>query len=242
MRFNHAVFNMKYLELRREVVRVNQEIVRAGLVVLTWGNASAADRKAGVMAIKPSGVDYAHLEPEDIVVLSLADGHVVAGRLRPSSDTPTHLYLYQQFTAIGGIVHTHSLRATAWAQAGRAIPCFGTTHADHFHGAVTVARKLTKAEVAGDYELNTGVAIVDTFQKLKLDPMHMPGVLVPGHAPFTWGHTVQAALENAIALEAVAGMAQDTLALAARTPPLAAHLLNKHFSRKHGPDAYYGQA
>ena len=205
---------MKYLELRREVVRVNQEIVRAGLVVLTWGNASAADRKAGVMAIKPSGVDYAQLKPEDIVVLSLADGRVIEGKLRPSSDTPTHLHLYQQFAGVGGIVHTHSLRATAWAQAGRALPCFGTTHADHFHGEIPVARKLTQAEVAGAYELNTGVAIVDTFRRRKLEPLHVPGVLVPGHAPFAWGRTAQEALENAIVLEAVAGMALDRLALA----------------------------
>jgi L-ribulose-5-phosphate 4-epimerase len=232
---------MQFRKLREEVVRVNQEIVRAGLVVLTWGNASAADRKAGVMAIKPSGVDYARLKPEDIVVLALADGRVVAGKLRPSSDTPTHLHLYQQFKSIGGIVHTHSLRATAWAQAGRALPCFGTTHADHFHGAIPVARKLTKAEVAGDYELNTGVAIVDTFRKRRLDPLHVPGVLVPGHAPFAWGRTAQAALENAIVLEAVAGMALETLALAPQTPPLAAQLLDKHFLRKHGPGAYYGQ-
>ena len=232
---------MQFRKLREEVVRVNQEIVRAGLVVLSWGNASAADRAAGVMAIKPSGVDYARLKPEDIVVLALADGRVVAGKLRPSSDTPTHLHLYQQFKSIGGIVHTHSLRATAWAQAGRALPCFGTTHADHFHGAIPVARKLTKAEVAGDYELNTGVAIVDTFRKRKLDQLHVPGVLVPGHAPFAWGRTAQAALENAIVLEAVAGMALETLALAPKAPPLAARLLDKHFLRKHGPGAYYGQ-
>lgn len=232
---------MKYLELRREVVRVNQEIVRAGLVVLTWGNASAADRKAGVMAIKPSGVDYAQLKPQDIVVLSLADGRVLAGKLRPSSDTPTHLYLYRQFADIGGVIHTHSLRATAWAQAGRAIPCFGTTHADHFRGEVPVSRKLTEAEVAGDYELNTGVAIVDTFRRCKLDPLHIPGVLVPGHAPFVWGRSVQVALENAIVLEAVAGLALNTVALTPKTAPLAQHLLDKHFLRKHGPRAYYGQ-
>jgi L-ribulose-5-phosphate 4-epimerase len=232
---------MKYLELRKEVVRVNQEIVRAGLVVLTWGNASAADRKAGMLAIKPSGVDYARLRPEDIVVLALADGRIVAGKLRPSSDTPTHLFLYQQFPEIGGIVHTHSLRATAWAQAGRAIPCFGTTHADHFHGPVPLARKLTKAEVTSAYELNTGVAIVDTFRRGRLDPLRVPGVLMPGHAPFAWGRTAQAALENAIALEAVAGLALDTLALDAQSAPLSQHLLDKHFLRKHGTGAYYGQ-
>lgn len=232
---------MKYFELRKETIRVNQAIVRAGLVVLTWGNASVADRKAGVMAIKPSGVDYASLRPEDIVVLALEDGHVLDGKLRPSSDTPTHLHLYQNFSGLGGIVHTHSVRATAWAQAGHAIPCFGTTHADHFHGAIPVARKLAKAEVAGDYELNTGVAIVDTFRRSKLDPLHIPGVLVPGHAPFAWGRTAQAALENAIVLEAVAGMALDTLALNPNTAALPRCLLDKHFLRKHGPSAYYGQ-
>lgn len=232
---------MKYLELRKEVVRVNQSIVYAGLVVLTWGNASAADRAAGVMAIKPSGVDYAGLEPKDIVVLSLEDGRILEGNLRPSSDTPTHLYLYQQFAGLAGIVHTHSVRATAWAQAGRALPCFGTTHADHFHGPVPLARKLTKAEVAGDYERNTGVAIVDTFRRGRLDPLRVPGVLVPGHGPFAWGATAQAALDNAIVLEAVAGLALDTLALAPRAVALPAHLLDKHFLRKHGKGAYYGQ-
>jgi len=232
---------MKYLELRKEVVRVNQSIVYAGLVVLTWGNASAADRAAGVMAIKPSGVDYAGLEPKDIVVLSLEDGRILEGKLRPSSDTPTHLYLYQQFAGLAGIVHTHSVRATAWAQAGRALPCFGTTHADHFHGPVPLARKLTQAEVAGDYERNTGVAIVDTFRRGRLDPLHVPGVLVPGHGPFAWGTSAQAALDNAIVLEAVAGLALDTLALAPRAAPLPAHLLDKHFLRKHGTGAYYGQ-
>jgi len=232
---------MKYLELRKEVVRVNQSIVYAGLVVLTWGNASAADRAAGVMAIKPSGVDYAGLEPKDIVVLSLEDGRILEGKLRPSSDTPTHLYLYQQFAGLAGIVHTHSVRATAWAQACRALPCFDTTHADHFHGPVPLARKLTQAEVAGDYERNTGVAIVDTFRRGRLDPLHVPGVLVPGHGPFAWGTSAQAALDNAIVLEAVAGLALDTLALAPRAAPLPAHLLDKHFLRKHGTGAYYGQ-
>jgi len=232
---------MKYLELRREVVRVNQEIVRAGLVVLTWGNASAADRKAGVMAIKPSGVDYANLRPEDIVVLALDDGRIVEGKLRPSSDMPTHLHLYQQFAGIGGIVHTHSVRATAWAQAGRALPCFGTTHADNFHGPIPLARKLTKAEVAANYERNTGVAIVNTFRRRQLDPLHVPGVLMPGHAPFAWGRTAQAALENAIVIEAAAGMALDTLAVNPKAAPLPQHLLDKHFLRKHGAGAYYGQ-
>ena len=232
---------MQYRELREEVCRINKELVRAGLVILTWGNASAVDRKAGVMAIKPSGVGYDRLRPEDIVVLALADGRVVSGKLRPSSDAPTHLCLLQAFPSIGGVVHTHSPHATSWAQAGVPLPCFGTTHADHFHGPVPVARKLTKAEVAGDYERNTGVTIVDMFRRQKLDPLHMPAVLVPGHAPFTWGATAQGALENAIALEATARMALETLLIRRDSRPLPPYIFDKHFLRKHGVKAYYGQ-
>ena len=232
---------MHYRELREEVCRVNKELVRAGLVVLTWGNASAVDRKAGVMAIKPSGVGYGRLRPQDIVVLALDDGRVVAGTLRPSSDTPTHLQLLRSFPSIGGVVHTHSPYATSWAQAGVPLPCLGTTHADHFHGPVPVARKLTKAEVAGDYERNTGAAIVDTFRRKQLDPAHMPAVLVPGHAPFTWGATAQSALEHAIVLEATAHMALHTLLIRRASGALPAYLLDKHFLRKHGAHAYYGQ-
>lgn len=230
-----------YLELRRETVRVNRELVRAGLVALTWGNASAVDRRAGVMAIKPSGVDYAVLRPQDIVVLALDDGRVVSGALRPSSDTPTHLHLYRSFPEIGGVVHTHSSHATSWAQAGRAIPCLGTTHADFFHGAIPVSRPLTRAEVAGAYEHNTGVAIADTFRRRRLHPLHFPGVLVPGHAPFAWGRSAQEALLSAIAMEEVARMALNTYRLRANTSPLPPFLLDKHFLRKHGPRAYYGQ-
>ena len=232
---------MKYAELRAEVCRVNQEIVRAGLVVLTWGNASAADRRAGVMAIKPSGVDYDRLRPADIVVLSLETGAVVDGTLRPSSDTPTHWHLYRAFAAAGGIVHTHSSYATAWAQAARPIPCFGTTHADHFHGEIPVARKLTRAEIAGDYELATGVAITDRFRAAKLDPAHVCAALVPGHAPFVWGRDAAAALENAIVLEEIAKTALQTQLIRPGAPPLPRALLDKHFLRKHGPGAYYGQ-
>ena len=232
---------MKYQALRDEVVRVNREIVRAGLVVLTWGNASAADRKAGVMAIKPSGVGYDALRPQDIVVLSLETGEVVDGALRPSSDTPTHLHLYREFACVGGVVHTHSTYATAWSQAGRPLPCFGTTHADHFHGEVPLARSLTRAEIRDAYEHHTGVAIVDTFRRRKLDPAHVPGVLVPGHAPFAWGKDGQAALENAIVLEQTARMALLTLQLRPGQRPLPRPLLDKHFLRKHGAGAYYGQ-
>ena len=233
---------MNYQALRTEVCRINQEIVAAGLVLLTWGNASGADRAAGVMAIKPSGVGYADLKPEDIVVLSLESGEVLEGSLRPSSDTPTHRYLYLNFPAVNGIVHTHSTCATSWAQAGRPIPCLGTTHADHFHGAIPVARALTPAEISGQYEWNTGASIVDAFKAQRLDPANVPGVLVPGHAPFAWGSSPAKALENAIVLEAAAHMALHTLAIRADAAPLPEALLNKHFFRKHGPGAYYGQA
>jgi L-ribulose-5-phosphate 4-epimerase len=231
----------QYQQLKAQVCRVNQEIVRAGLVVLSFGNASGADRPAGVMAIKPSGVAYDKLTPADIVVLRLADGAVVEGTARPSSDTPTHLHLYQQFPELGGIVHTHSVKATAWAQAGKAIPCFGTTHADHCYGPVPVTRALTAREIRGEYELNTGRVIVERFCHGGLKPAAVPAVLVRGHAPFVWGATPEKALENAIALEAMAAMALDTLAIQPRAKPIPAVLLDKHFLRKHGAKAYYGQ-
>lgn len=232
---------MSYTALKTEVCRINQQIVRAGLVVLTFGNASAADRAAGVMAIKPSGVDYDALTPDDIVVLSLKDGRVLEGDKRPSSDTPTHLHLYQNFPNIGGIVHTHSIQATAWAQAGREIPCLGTTHADHCHGPVPVTRRLTTKEIRDDYELNTGKLIVERFAKGRLNPDHVPMVLVAGHAPFVWGASAAKALENAIALEAMAALAAHTLALNPAARPIPPALLDKHFLRKHGDKAYYGQ-
>ena len=232
---------MKFAALREAVCHVNKEIGRTGLAKLTWGNASAVDRQAGVMAIKPSGVDYADLKPADIVIVALALGIVLDGKLRPSSDTPTHLHLYRSFDTIGGIVHTHSHHATVWAQAGRDLPCFGTTHADHFYGAVPCTRRMTKAEIAKDYELNTGKVIIERFQRGKLDPVKLPAVLVANHAPFVWGPDADHALENAIVLEEVAHMASDTLGLAARQPPIARELLDKHFLRKHGAKAYYGQ-
>lgn len=232
---------MKLQKLRTEVCQASLAIQRAHLVVLTWGNASAVDREAGVMAIKPSGVDYAVLQPRDIVLVSLKDGSVIDSALRPSSDTATHLHLYRSFPDIGGIVHTHSTHATAWAQLNRPLPCFGTTHADHFHGPVPVARALTKAEIKAGYERATGVSIVDTFQKRGLAPAHMPAVLLPGHAPFTWGPDVAQAVENAIALEAVARMAFLMGAAERDLPPLSPAVLQKHFQRKHGPKAYYGQ-
>jgi L-ribulose-5-phosphate 4-epimerase len=232
---------MRYRELRERVLAANLELVRAGLVVLSFGNASAVDREAGVVAIKPSGVPYGHLRPKDIVILGLADGEVLEGSRRPSSDTPTHRVLYGAFPTVGGIVHTHSVCATAWAQARRELPCFGTTHADHFHGPVPVTRHLSPEEIAEDYEANTGRVIVERFASDGLDPLDVPAVLDASHGPFTWGSTVEEAIENAIALEAVAAMAIHTVALDPSAPAIAQELLDKHFRRKHGPGAYYGQ-
>ena len=228
-------------QLRDEVWRANQALVRAGLVTLSFGNASGVDRTAGVFLIKPSGLPYERLRPEDLVAVSLADGSVVEGDLRPSSDTPTHLLLYRRFASIGGVVHTHSTAASAWAQAGRAIPPLGTTHADHFHGPVPVTRPLRRGEVEGDYERETGELIVATLEGLGLDPLEMPAVLVGGHGPFTWGSDAEDAVANATALEAVAGMARQTLELNPNAEPIPRYLADKHYMRKHGPDAYYGQ-
>lgn len=231
---------MSHDVLKKEVCAINKEIVAAGLVTLTWGNASAVDRHHGVVAIKPSGVPYEALTPDDIVVVNLATGNVVEGRLRPSSDTATHLELFRAFPNIGGIVHTHSRFATIWAQACRPIPCLGTTHADHFHGPVPLMRALTVEEVESDYEAATGRAIVESFRSAGINPDHVPAALLPGHAPFAWGPTLRKALENAIALESVAEMAMHTLSI---NPDcvLPDHVLEKHFMRKHGPSAYYGQ-
>lgn len=228
-------------ELREQVWLANQALVCEGLVTLSFGNASGVDRETGVMVIKPSGVPYDSMRPEDLVVVALEDGRVVEGELRPSSDTPTHLVLYRRFAEIGGVVHTHSTAATAWAQAGRSIPALGTTHADHFHGPVPVTRQLREPEVAGAYELATGAVIVETLDRLGLGAAEMPAALVASHGPFTWGRDAQDAADNAIALEAVAAMATQTLALNPAQGPVADYLLERHFRRKHGPDAYYGQ-
>jgi len=228
-------------ELREQVWRANQGLVRAGLVTLSFGNASGVHRSAGVLLIKPSGVPYDQLSPADLVAVSLADGSVVEGDLRPSSDTPTHLLLYRRFASIGGVVHTHSTAASSWAQAGRPIPPLGTTHADHFHGPVPVTRPLTAAEVEGDYERETGEVIAATLEQLGLDPLEMPAVLVAGHGPFTWGHDAEDAVANAVALEAVANMARQTFALNPDARPIPEYLGEKHYRRKHGPNAYYGQ-
>jgi len=230
-----------HAELREHVYDANREIVRAGLVVLTFGNASAVDRAAGVMAIKPSGVPYDLLRPEAMVVVDLESGAVVDGEHRPSSDTPTHLVLYRSFEGVGGIVHTHSPFATAWAQACRELPCLGTTHADHFSGAVPVTRALTRAEIEGEYERLTGEVVVETLAGLGLDPLAMPAVLVASHGPFAWGADGAEAVENAVALEAVAAAAYRTEQLRPEIDPIGADLLRRHFLRKHGPGAYYGQ-
>jgi L-ribulose-5-phosphate 4-epimerase len=232
---------MELVELRQQVCAANRELVAAGLVTLSFGNASGVDRAAGLMVIKPSGVPYATLDPADMVVVAIADGRVVEGSLRPSSDTPTHLVLYRRFADIGGVVHTHSTFAAAWAQAGRSIPCLGTTHADHFRGPVPVTRQLTHAEIAGEYEAETGNVIMETLSGLALEALQMPATLVASHGPFTWGRSATEAVTNAVALEAVAAMAHRTLALDPGASDISDELLSRHFDRKHGPGAYYGQ-
>jgi L-ribulose-5-phosphate 4-epimerase len=229
---------MDFLRLQAEVLEANLELVRHGLVLYTFGNASGIDREAGIIAIKPSGVPYEQMTATDIVLCDLA-GKIVAGRLKPSSDLDTHLELYRAFPAIGGVVHTHSEFATSWAQAGRSIPAFGTTHADYFHGPVPATEALIDEEIQGKYELNTGKAIVRRFSAL--DPMAMPAVLVAGHAPFTWGRNPMDAAHNAVILETVARMAVYTTLLNPESPGVSQALLDRHYFRKHGADATYGQ-
>lgn len=229
-----------YKELKREAYEANVQLPRRGLINLTFGNASAIDRSRGVFAIKPSGVAYDDLRAEDMVVLDL-EGKVAEGTLRPSSDMPTHRRLYLGYEVIGGIVHTHSSYATAFAQAGRAIPIFGTTHADYFSCDVPVTRLMTDQEIAGAYEWETGTVILERFAALKLDPLDCPGVLVNRHAPFTWGETVTKAVEVAVAMECVAHLAAVSLQLSPGLTPIEPGLLRKHFTRKHGAGAYYGQ-
>src|SRR5580692_1469193 len=226
-------------QLKAEVCKANLDLVAEGLVIQTWGNASGIDRQSGLVAIKPSGVPYSGMKPEHMVLVSLESGKVVEGNLKPSSDTATHLELYRAFKEIGGIVHTHSLYATAWAQAKRKIPAYGTTQADYWFGEVPCTRALTSKEIKEDYEKNTGKVIVETFRKL--NPLEHPAVLVASHGPFTWGKTVADAVHNASVLEFVARLATETLRINPRIKPMPSMLLDKHFLRKHGAKAYYGQ-
>ena len=226
-------------ELKQQVCDANLALVTEGLVIQTWGNVSGVDRESGNMVIKPSGVPYDGMNAQQMVVVSLETGQVVEGKLNPSSDTPTHRALYRAFEGIGGIVHTHSLYGTAWAQAKRDIPALGTTHADYFGGNVPCTRLMTPGEIEHDYELNTGHVIIERFAQL--DALHFPGVLVASHAPFAWGKTPAKAVENAVVLEQVARLASETLRINADIEIMQSELLNKHFKRKHGPDAYYGQ-
>jgi L-ribulose-5-phosphate 4-epimerase len=229
---------VKLIELKQNVLRANQEIVRQGLVVSTFGNVSGIARDQGLVVIKPSGVPYEALTPEDMVVTDL-EGNIVESSLRPSSDLATHLVLYREFQQIGGIVHTHSEYATAWAQARKPIPCYGTTHADYFHGPVPVTEMLRADEVGEDYVRNTGEVILRCFRDV--DPLSVPAVLVAGHAPFCWGKTVDDAVHHAVALEYAAKLALHTEALAGATQGIPQHLLDRHHTRKHGANATYGQ-
>ena len=228
-------------ELKAEVYKANLDLVAEGLVIQTWGNVSGIDRERGLVVIKPSGVPYEGMKPEHQVVVSLKTGEVVEGKLKPSSDMATHLVLYRAFPNIGGVVHTHSLYATAWAQARKSIPSYGTTQADYWYGEVPCTRLLTPKGIKTDYEANTGQVIVETFKKQKLDPMHHPAVLVASHGPFTWGKDAHDAVHNAVVLEFIARLASETLRINPKTKPMQPMLLDKHFLRKHGPGAYYGQ-
>jgi L-ribulose-5-phosphate 4-epimerase len=227
--------------LKADVCQANLDLVAEGLVIQTWGNASAVDRERGVVVIKPSGVPYTAMKPEHMVVVSLADGKIIEGNLKPSSDTATHLVLYRAFAGIGGVVHTHSLFATAWAQARQPLLAYGTTQADYWYGEVPCTRTLTAAEIKKDYEANTGEVIVETFKKLKFEPLQHPAVLVASHGPFTWGKNVYDAVHNASVLEFIARLNSETLRINPKLKPMQPALLDKHFLRKHGPGAYYGQ-
>lgn len=230
---------MSYTALREECLAANLALPKTGLVDLTFGNVSVADPERRVFAIKPSGVDYEKLTAEDMVIVDF-DGNIIEGDLRPSSDTPTHRYLFLNFPGIRSVVHTHSRSAVAFAQAGLDLPCLGTTHCDYFHGPVPVTRTMTPAETAGDYEWETGKVIVERFAGI--DPLHVPAVLVRNHGPFAWGPSAVKAVETALALEIIADMALKTLSLNPSAAAAPAHLLEKHFFRKHGPSAYYGQS
>lgn len=226
--------------LKQEVYEANMELPRRGLVTYTWGNVSGIDRNRGFFVIKPSGVDYEELTPESLVVLDL-EGNLVEGKLNPSSDTATHLEIYKAFPEVGGIVHTHSPHAVGWAQARRDIPCYGTTHADYFYGPIPCCRELTAEEIEEGYEMNTGRVIVETFRARKLDPTYVPGVICACHGPFTWGKDAGKAVYHAVVLEEVAKMATYTELHDPKAVPAPQRIQDKHFQRKHGPNAYYGQ-
>lgn len=225
-------------QLKQQVYDANRDLPRYGLVTFTWGNVSAIDRVRGRVVIKPSGVAYDVMQPEDMVVVDL-EGNVIEGKWNPSSDTATHLALYRRYPTLGGVVHTHSTHATAWAQAGLAIPALGTTHADYFFGDIPCTRPLTEAEVQGEYELNTGKVIIETIGEC--EPLHTPGIVVWQHGPFAWGKNAHEAVHNAVVLEEVAKMAWIARGINPKLQPIDRYLMNKHYLRKHGPDAYYGQ-
>ena len=227
-------------KLKEQVFKANLELPKKGLVLFTWGNVSGIDREKNLIVIKPSGVDYETMKVEDMVVVDL-DGNIVEGELNPSSDTPTHIELYKKFPSIGGIVHTHSTNATIWAQSGRDIPAYGTTNADYFYGSIPCTRKMTPKEITGEYEKETGTVIIETFENRGLDPKYIPGVLVNSHGPFTWGKNPDEAVYNSVVLEEVAKMAMFTEIVNKDIEPMQQELLDKHFLRKHGVNAYYGQ-
>jgi L-ribulose-5-phosphate 4-epimerase len=228
-----------FTELRKRVFEANLDLVKHGLVIFTWGNVSEIDRDEGIIAIKPSGLSYDTMTWEDMVLVDL-EGKVVDSKWKPSSDTPTHLELYKEFGAIGGVVHTHSEWATSWAQMGLPIPALGTTHADYFYGEIPCTRKLSETEVKNNYELETGKVIIETFQKQNIDPLAVPAVLIDGHGPFSWGKNANDAVHNAVVLEQVAKMAHHALTMN-KVAGIDQYLLDKHYLRKHGKDAYYGQ-
>ncbi len=228
-------------ELKKIVCEANLELPKYGLVTFTWGNVSGVDREKGLMVIKPSGVEYDGMTPDDMVVVSLATGEKVEGKWKPSSDTATHVALYNAFPNIGGVVHTHSRWATSWAQAGKSINAYGTTHGDYFYGTIPCTRKMTPAEIAGEYELETGNVIIETFRDRGIDPDQVPSVLVCSHGPFAWGTDPHNAVHNSVVLEELAFMAFHTEAMTPGISPMQQELLDKHYLRKHGKNAYYGQ-
>ncbi len=227
-------------DLKKRVYEANMELPKRGLITYTWGNVSEIDRETGYVIIKPSGVEYEKLTPGNMVVVDL-NGTKIEGDLNPSSDTPTHLELYKRYSDIGGVVHTHSPEATSWAQAGRSIPLYGTTHADYFYGPIPCTRSLTKEEIEEEYEKNTGLVIIETFDRNNINPLHTPGVLCNNHGPFTWGKDAHEAVHNAVVLEEVAKMAFRTECINEKVSPAPDSLKEKHFFRKHGANAYYGQ-